>query len=87
MQQKSPHAVIDNKLLKLFVCLCNQKPADSKYLMYRIEGILSLSIYVPYVTCACGRVSSVATYGAVLQFFACLTVTVVVKLPLDLLAR
>jgi len=49
MQQKSPHAVIDNKLLKLFVCLCNQKPADSKYLMYRIEGILSLSIYVPYL--------------------------------------
>ena len=39
------------------------------------------------VTCACGRVSSVATYGAVLQFFACLTVTVAVKLLLDLLAR
>jgi len=43
--------------------------------------------FIHMVMCACGLVSSVATYGAVLQFFACLTVTVAVKLLLDLLPR
>jgi len=30
MQQKSPHAVIDNKVLKLFTCLCKSKTSNQQ---------------------------------------------------------